>query len=225
MSHQNGKQPEQLGQLVQEKPDFHSLVGHRAPIFTARSTTGDIHLKSFRGRWVILCFHPADFTPVCTTEFIELARRKAEFKALNTEILGISVDSIFSHLAWVEWMKTHYNQLVDFPIIEDISMTISKAYGMVDSHDTSTAGVRACVFIDPEGMISALIHYPMQIGRSVDEILRVQQALIAVSKSGKTCPVDWRAGQEMLEYPEMDAIKSSHGWLETAMRGYGKKNQ
>jgi len=200
--------------------EFRSLVGRRAPVFTARSTRGDITLSDFQGRWVILCFHPADFTPVCTTEFIELSRRKAEFTALNTQLFGISVDSVFAHLAWVEWMKQEYGQLVDFPIIEDISMTISRTYGMIGKEDRSTEGVRACCFINPEGRIAALIHYPMQIGRSVDEIMRVQKALIAVQETGKTCPVNWQDGDVMLAYPPEDVTRIDSGWLKSAMQSY-----
>ena len=204
---------------------YRSLVGDKAPVFSARSTNGEIALDQFRGKWVLLFFHPADFTPVCTTEFIRLAQRKSEFDALNTQLVGISVDSIYAHMAWVQWMERHFNVTIDFPIVEDISMNVAKAYGLINEDSTSTSGARVCCFINPEGMVSALIHYPMQLGRSVDELLRVQSALIEVEKTGMTCPVDWQLGGALLDYPSDELARKNQDWLKESVSNFNVESK
>lgn len=216
---------EQTASDQDNKTAYQSLVGHKAPVFSARSTLGDIALDQFKGQWVILFFHPADFTPVCTTEFIRLAQRKHEFDALNTQLIGVSIDSIYAHMAWVQWMERHYNVKIAFPIVEDISMNIANAYGLVTAASTSTSGARVCCFINPEGEVSAMIHYPMQLGRSIDELLRVQTALIEIEKTGMTCPVDWEKGNKLLQYPTDQgvndpAIEQSRDWLKEAIQNF-----
>ena len=208
----------------QTRKGYRSLVGEKAPVFSARSTNGEIALDQFKGQWVLLFFHPADFTPVCTTEFIRLAQRKSEFDVLNTQLVGISVDSIYAHMAWVQWMERHFNVTIDFPIVEDISMNVAKAYGLINEDSTSTSGARVCCFINPEGEVSALIHYPMQLGRSVDELLRVQTALIEIEKTGMTCPVDWQLGGELLDYPSDELARKNQDWLKESVRNFNVKS-
>lgn len=200
-----------------------AIVGRAAPIFSARSTVGPITLSDFQGQWVLLFFHPADFTPVCTTEFIAIAKRQPEFDALNVQLIGVSVDSVYAHLAWISWMQEKFEQSVDFPLVEDISMNIARAYGLIDQTSQSTEGVRACCFVNPQGVVKALIHYPMQIGRSIDEIMRVQQALITVEETGHTCPVEWNAGDPLMAYPKEDVQAIQGSWLEEAIKEFRQK--
>ena len=201
-------------------PPYRNLLDEKAPIFEGRSTQGSIALDQYRGQNVLLFFHPADFTPVCTTEFIRLAQRKTEFDALNTQLIGVSVDSIYSHIAWVKWIESHYNVKIDFPIVEDISMTIARAYGLVHNNSTTTSGARVCCFINSDGIIKAMIHYPMQLGRSVDELLRVQRALVEVERTGMTCPVDWHEGDNLLKYPAENIDQFSGDWLKTSIENF-----
>ena len=190
-----------------------SLVGKPAPQFVAHTTQGMLELSAFEGSWVLLFCHPADFTPVCTTEFIGLAQKKEAFEALGVELIGLSVDSIYSHLSWLEWIEVNYGEKISFPVIEDSSMEISKAYNMIDSSSINTATVRACIFIDPEQIIQASVHYPMQIGRSIDELLRLQKALITTYKSEIAVPADWLPGEKTMDIPVDRLIEKPTGWL------------
>ena len=156
-----------------------SLVGKAAPQFVAHSTRGMLDLSAYEGSWVLLFCHPADFTPVCTTEFISLANNQQRFDKLGVELIGLSIDSVYSHLSWIDWIEQNFEQKISFPVVEDTSMQIAKAYGMIDESSVNTSTVRACAFIDPNQTIQAVIHYPMQVGRSIEELLRVQQALMA----------------------------------------------
>lgn len=194
-----------------------TLIGLQAPNFQARSTQGEILLNDFTGSWILLFFHPADFTPVCTTEFIELSRRKEEFDQLNVKLVGLSIDSVFSHMAWVAWIKANFDVQINFPIVEDISMRIAEAYGLIGPQNETTAGSRVCCFISPEQRIEALIHYPMQIGRSIDEIIRVFHALQEARRHGCTCPANWQPGDETMVYPDGD-VSSYSSWLAEAMK-------
>ena len=144
-----------------------SLIGKAAPQFVAHSTKGMVDLAAYEGSWVLLFCHPADFTPVCTTEFISLANHQQQFNELGVELLGLSIDSVYSHLSWIDWIEENFEQKVCFPVIEDISMQIARAYGMIDETGVNTSTVRACVFIDPNQNVQAIIHYPMQVGRSI----------------------------------------------------------
>ena len=200
-----------------------TIIGQKSPLFSARSTKGPLSMKDYKGKWVILFFHPADFTPVCTTEFVSLARRQAEFDALDVSLVGISVDSVYAHLAWVSFISQKFNVSIEFPVVEDISMAIAASFGLVNEQSVSTEGVRACCFINPEGIVEAKIHYPMQIGRSIDELLRVQKALINVRDSGMTCPADWQEGETMMAYPGNEAQPSSMSWLDQALSAYQTK--
>lgn len=174
-----------------------------APTFTARTTLGTRSLKDYKGKWLIMFSHPADFTPVCTSEFIAFEKRSADFKARDCELLGLSVDSIYSHRAWVQSINDNFDVKISFPIIEDVSMAVAHAYGMIHNDSVSTATIRSVFFIDPQGTLKATIHYPLTIGRSVDEIHRVLTALqeSAANKS-VVLPEGWTAGCKALVNPD-----------------------
>ena len=194
-----------------------SMIGRRAPDFSARSSKGELSLAAFEGSWTLLFCHPASFTPVCTTEFIELAGRKAEFDALGVELLGLSVDSIYSHISWLEWIKERMDVEIAFPVIEDLSMEVAQAYGMIDISSRTSATVRACYFIDPEQIVQAIIHYPMYVGRSIDELLRVQKALIDTYQNDLSTPANWQPGDKYLKSSlDMQAVQSND-WLSAAI--------
>ena len=190
-----------------------SLVSRPAPQFVAHSTKGMLDLRALEGSWVLLFCHPADFTPVCTTEFISLAKHKSEFDALGAELIGLSVDSVYSHFNWIEWIETNFGQNIDFPVIEDSSMAISKAYGMIDETSVNTSTVRACIFIDPNQTVQAVIHYPMQIGRSIPELLRVQRALIQTFENEAATPANWSPREKVIRTPLDPLLEKPTGWL------------
>lgn len=185
-----------------------SLVGPRldapAPPFTARTTQGHCTLDDYQGRWLVLFSHPADFTPVCTSEFIAFEKRAEAFDALNCGLLALSVDSVFSHLAWLDSIKTGFGVTINFPVIDDVSMAISHAYGMIHDRSVSTETVRSVFFIDPAGILRAVTHYPMRVGRSVDEILRVVRALQITQANDVSLPEGWQPGQKAVLNPVTD---------------------
>ena len=172
-----------------------------APDFTARTTLGIRSLSEYRRKWLILFSHPADFTPVCTSEFIAFQKMISKFKEQNCELLGLSVDSVFSHLAWLDSIEANFGTKIEFPIIEDVSMAISFAYGMIHENSVSTATVRSVFFIDPEGILRAITHYPMSVGRSVDEILRVITALQIAEGNEISLPEGWMPGDKAVLNP------------------------
>lgn len=176
-------------------------LGDIAPSFTARSTKGPVQLSEYRGRWLVFFSHPADFTPVCTTEFIAFAKRQADFDALDCALLGLSVDSLYSHLAWAHAIESEFGIAIGFPIVEDPSMAIGRAYGMIDASAQDSAAVRATYFIDPEGSVRAINVYPHTVGRSVDEILRTLSALQQTADGSVLTPEGWRPGQPLLTPP------------------------
>ena len=184
------------------------LIGDMAPAFQANTTQGPINFpEDFKGKWVILFSHPADFTPVCTTEFMTFASMKADFDALNTELVGLSIDSMFSHIAWLrriqelEWNGIKQPE-VTFPLIEDLSMEVSKKYGMVHPGTGSkTSAVRAVFVIDPEGVIRTILYYPASTGRNFDEIKRIVLALQKADKEQIATPADWRPGDDVILPP------------------------
>jgi peroxiredoxin 2/4 len=176
-------------------------IGDLAPDFVARSTKGEIKLSSYRGRWMIFFSHPADFTPVCTTEFIGLAKLKAEFAALDCALLGLSVDSLYAHLAWVRAIEQQFGVIIDFPIVEDPSMVIGHAYGMIDAASTDAMALRSAYFIDPVGVVRAVTCYPPNVGRSAEEMLRLIAALQAVDDGKGFAPEGWQPGIALLAPP------------------------
>lgn len=183
------------------------LIGDPAPEFKADTTQGIINFpKDFEGKWVILFSHPADFTPVCTTEFMTFGSMIDDFKALNTELVGLSVDGLASHIAWLrkihelEW-KDLKNVDVTFPLIDDISMKVAKKYGMIQPNQSTTAAVRAVFVIDPKGIIRTILYYPLSTGRNFDEIKRIVQALQKVDAENCATPADWRPGDDVIVPP------------------------
>jgi peroxiredoxin (alkyl hydroperoxide reductase subunit C) len=184
------------------------LIGDDAPAFKAVTTQGPVDFPAdYKGKWVILFSHPADFTPVCTTEFMTFAKMVPEFRALNTEVIGLSIDSIYSHVAWLRMIKEKIeykgmkNVEVTFPLIEDIKMDVARKYGMVQPNASGTQAVRAVFFIDPVGKIRALIYYPLSAGRNFDEIKRLIIAMQTADKYKVATPADWRPGEDVIVPP------------------------
>jgi peroxiredoxin (alkyl hydroperoxide reductase subunit C) len=173
-------------------------INEPAPAFSAKTTFGDRSLSDYRGKWLVLFSHPADFTPVCTTEFIAFAKASADFAAINCELLGLSIDSIYSHLAWVGNIKEKFGVEIPFPIIEDLSMRVANAYGMIHPGAADTAAVRATFVIDPSGIMRAMVYYPMTNGRSVAEILRLVRGLQTSLTHGVATPEGWQPGDKVL---------------------------
>ena len=181
------------------------LLHEPAPAFHARTTQGERSLEDYRGRWLIFFAHPADFTPVCASEFIAFSKAYDRFQELGCDLLGLSVDSLFAHIAWVANIKERFGVEVPFPIVEDPSMAVARAYGMLHPGANTSATVRATFVIDPEGVIRAIIWYPMNVGRSVDELLRLLTALQTSDKSGVFTPEGWRQGDPVLVPPPLVA--------------------
>jgi peroxiredoxin (alkyl hydroperoxide reductase subunit C) len=176
-------------------------VGDTAPDFIARSTKGEVRLSSYRGKWVIFFSHPADFTPVCTTEFVGLAKRQAAFDALDCALVGLSVDSLYSHLAWIRAIEEQFGVAIEFPVVEDPSMAVGFAYGMIDHASTDAMAMRTAYFINPKGVVCAITTYPHNVGRSADEMLRLVTALKAVEESKGCAPEGWQPGAALLAPP------------------------
>ena len=166
-------------------------------------------------RWLLFFSHPADFTPVCTTEFVALARAAERFSALNCSLLGLSVDSLYSHLAWMRAIQENFGVAVNFPLVEDPSMAVGRAYGMVDEAAPDSATVRASYFIDPQGIIRATTWYPHNVGRSVEEMLRLLAALQATAEDRAMAPEGWRQGEPLLAPPpsSLAEMQGSAEWF------------
>lgn len=176
-------------------------LNEKAPAFDVKTTHGQKKLSDYEGKWLILFSHPADFTPVCTTEFIGFAKHYDEFKKLNTELLGLSIDSIFSHIAWVRSIKENFDVNIQFPIIEDLKMEVAKSYGMIHPGAGDTSAVRATFFIDPKGILRAMVYYPMSNGRSIGEFVRVLKALQQSDKTGFATPENWQPNEACIIPP------------------------
>lgn len=180
------------------------LIGDDAPSFVAKTTQGEIHFpEDYKGKWVILFSHPADFTPVCTTEFMTFASMADEFKALNTELIGLSVDSLYSHIAWLrkiqelEWNGMKHVE-VKFPLIEDIRMDVANQFGMIQPGQSNTQAVRAVFVIDPSAKIRTILYYPLSTGRNFDEIKRIILALQKADADSVATPANWRPGDDVI---------------------------
>jgi peroxiredoxin (alkyl hydroperoxide reductase subunit C) len=180
-------------------------IGDPAPAFTAATTQGDISFpQDYAGHWVILFSHPADFTPVCTTEFMTFASMQDEFESLNTKLVGLSVDGLYSHIAWLRTIKEkiEYRGMKDlevtFPLIDDVSMKVASLYGMIMPGEDTTKAVRAVFVIDPQGTVRTIIYYPLSLGRNFDELKRVIIALQTADALGVATPADWRPGDEVI---------------------------
>jgi peroxiredoxin (alkyl hydroperoxide reductase subunit C) len=180
-----------------------------APAFEAPTTHGVKRLEDYRGKWLVLFSHPADFTPVCTTEFIAFAKRHADFKAINCELLGLSIDSNFSHIAWERNIKEKFGVAIDFPIIADLSMQVAKAYGMIQPGASDTSAVRATFIIDPEGVLRAMVYYPMSNGRSIDEFVRLVKAMQTSDEHKVATPEAWQPGDKVIVPPPATAEEAA----------------
>ena len=177
-------------------------IGDEAPDFEAMTTHGVIRFSEFaRDKWTVMFSHPADFTPVCTTELSGFAQRKAEFDALNTQLIGLSIDSIHAHLGWVDNVRKNTGVYLDFPIIADLDMHVAKLYGMLQPNESETAAVRAVFFIDPARKVRLVMYYPLNVGRNMDEILRVLEALQTSDKHSVALPLDWKPGDKVIVPP------------------------
>lgn len=180
-------------------------IGDKAPSFTAKTTQGVINFpEDFSGKWKILFSHPADFTPVCTSEFMTFASMQKDFDALNCQLVGLSVDGLYSHIAWLRTIKDKIeykgmkNVEVTFPLIEDITMEVAKKYGMIQPNENSTQAVRAVFFVDPKGIIRTIIYYPLSLGRNFDELKRILLGLQTADEFGVALPADWRPGDDVI---------------------------
>ena len=183
-------------------------IGDKAPEFKAVTTQGNINFPAdYKGEWVILFSHPADFTPVCTSEFITFAHLENKFDKANCKLVGLSIDGLYSHIAWLRTIKEkiEFNGMknieVKFPLIEDITMEVAKKYGMIQPGESKTQAVRAVFFIDPKGMIRAIIYYPLSLGRNFDEIYRALLAMQTSDKFEVATPADWNPGDDVIISP------------------------
>ncbi|MFA7119657.1 MAG: peroxiredoxin [Sphaerochaetaceae bacterium] len=180
-------------------------IGDKAPTFKAVTTQGEINFpEDYKDSWVILFSHPADFTPVCTSEFMTFASMEQKFNEANCKLVGLSVDGLYSHIAWLRTIKEkiEYKGMKDvevkFPLIEDITMEVAKKYGMIQPGESNTKAVRAVFFIDPKGIIRAIIYYPLSLGRNFDELYRALVAMQTADKFSIATPADWRSGDEVI---------------------------
>ncbi len=183
-------------------------IGDAAPAFKATTTQGEINFPAdYKGSWVILFSHPADFTPVCTSEFMTFASMEEKFAKANCKLVGLSIDGLYSHIAWLRTIKEKIeykgmkNIEVKFPLIEDITMEVAKKYGMIQPNEDSTKAVRAVFFIDPKGIIRTIIYYPLSLGRNFEELYRVVIALQAADEFGVATPADWMPGDDVIIGP------------------------
>ncbi len=177
-------------------------IGDAAPDFTAVTTIGSLQFSEFmRDSWVLMFSHPADFTPVCTTEMSGFAVEQDWFEKHKTKLIGLSIDSIHSHLAWVNNVRTHTDVFMDFPIIADLDMKVARLYGMLHPGESSTAAVRAVFFIDPKGVIRLMMYYPLNVGRNMEEIKRSLVALQTADECGCALPLNWQPGDKVIVPP------------------------
>ena len=194
-------------ETVQTAPTALPRMNEPAPDFTAETTQGPLSLASLRGKWVVLFSHPSDFTPVCTTELVEFARKDEVFQEMNTQLIGLSIDSVYSHIAWARNMEQHFGVKISYPMIADLDMKVASLYGMVHPGASSTATVRCVFVIDDKGIVRAMIYYPMTNGRSIDEIIRLVKALQTADKNGVATPCNWQPGDRVI----VPAPKTSEG--------------
>lgn len=191
----------------------HQLIGlprlnEKAPAFDAETTAGRKTLEDYKGKWLILFSHPADFTPVCTTEFMAFAVRHDEFAKRNCELLGLSIDSTHSHIAWIKNIKDNFGVDIKFPIIADLSMDVARAYGMIHPGAADTSAVRATFIIDPESKLRAMVYYPMSNGRSIDEFVRLLDALQTSDAHSVATPENWQPGERVIVPPAKTAAEA-----------------
>ena len=173
-------------------------LGSPAPVFDAETTFGPIRLEDYRGSWLILFSHPADFTPVCTTEFIAFAAIAPELKKRKVELLGLSIDSTYSHIAWVRNIEANFKVKIPFPIIADLDRKVATAYGMIMPGESKTEASRCVFVIDDKGIVRAMVYYPLTTGRNMDELIRLVDALQTADRHGVATPANWRPGEKVI---------------------------
>ncbi|MFP3868704.1 MAG: peroxiredoxin [Desulfobacteraceae bacterium] len=191
---------EKIAPTTMERP-FCPRIGEPAPGFEAETTFGTLRLEDFLGSWLVFFSHPADFTPVCTTEFIAFAEMQAELRKHNVELLGLSIDSVFSHLAWVRNIEAKFGVRIQFPIIADLDKKVASLYGMIMSEESQTETSRCVFIIDSQGILRAMIYYPLTTGRNITEILRLIKALQTTDKHGIATPANWQPGDPVIVPP------------------------
>ncbi|WXG47733.1 MAG: peroxiredoxin [Candidatus Atabeyarchaeum deiterrae] len=184
------------------------LIGEKAPSFEAQTTRGKVNFPDdYKGKWIVLFSHPADFTPVCTTEFVAFQKRFEQFEELNAQLIGLSIDQVFAHIKWVQWIKENLGVEIQFPVIADDRGKIAEMFGMIHPAK-ATNTVRAVFIIDPEGIVRLIIYYPQEVGRNFDEIIRVLKALQVVDKNKVATPANWPnnelIGDEVIIPPPKD---------------------
>jgi peroxiredoxin (alkyl hydroperoxide reductase subunit C) len=200
-------------------------INETAPDFKAKSTHGIIQLSDYtaKGKWVLLFSHPADFTPVCTTEFVEFAKHYEDFEKRNVQPIGISIDSIYSHIAWVRNIEETFGVSIKFPVIADLDQKVARSYGMVHEAVAETAAVRAVFFIDPKGNVRALLYYPLSLGRNIDEIIRVFDALQTADGNACATPANWQVGDPVIvpaPITQHDAAERAKGGKELDVKDW-----
>jgi peroxiredoxin 2/4 len=183
------------------------IIGEPAPDFEAVTTQGPIRLSDLKGKWVVMFSHPADFTPVCTTEFMAFAAVADELRAINVFLMGLSIDSVHSHLAWIRNVKEKMGVQIPFPVIADLDMKIARKYGMIHPGSSSTATIRTVFFIDDKGITRAMIYYPLSNGRYIPEIVRLVKALQTTDKYGVSTPANWQPGDKVVVPPPKTAAE------------------
>ena len=191
-------------------------LGEPAPAFECETTMGPIRLEDFQGNWLILFSHPADFTPVCTTEFVAFAQLAEEFRKMNVELMGLSIDSVFSHIAWVRNIEANFGVKVTFPVIADLDRRVATLYGMVMPGESKTETSRCVFIIDPKGILRAMIYYPLSTGRNMQEFIRLIRALQTTDEHGVATPANWQPGEPVIVPPprtqELAEVRLTEGY-------------
>jgi len=205
---------------VEAKESTIPTINQLAPNFTAPTTQGEISLSDYKGGWVMLFSHPSDFTPVCTTEFVSFARNYDRFQELNTSLIGLSIDSVYSHIAWIRSIEDLFGVKVPFPIIADLGFKVANKYGMIQPGVSDTSTVRAVFIIDPEQIIRTIVYYPPEVGRNTNELLRMIKALQTADKYNVATPANWRPGEPVIVSPPRTAQEAE----ERLKQGYNCKD-
>ena len=207
--------------MNEHRPTSLPRLSEPAPDFKAMTTLGERKLVDYRGRWLILFSHPSGFTPVCTSEFISFAKAFPRFQELNCDLLGLSIDSNSSHLAWVRNIKEKFGVAIPFPIIDDVSMRVAAAYGMIMPGASDTSTVRTTFFVDPNGILRAIVCYPISIGRSIDEFIRLLKAIQVSDEHKVLTPEGWQPGDKVIMPPPRtaDAIELRRTKASIALTG------
>jgi peroxiredoxin (alkyl hydroperoxide reductase subunit C) len=190
-----------MDEKVVTNTDFYLALNEPAPDFTAVTTQGKFSLSEMEGKWVVLFSHPADFTPVCTTEFVEFAKLNDAFLKMNVHLVGLSIDSVFSHIAWVRNIEEKFGVKIPFPVIADLDMKVARMYGMIHHKASSTSTVRCVFIIDPKRILRAMVYYPMSNGRNIPEIMRLVKALQTSDQNSVATPANWQPGDDVIVPP------------------------